>query len=354
MRKLLLPLTVMTVFLALEAFSRHGLFSFVSYFNYDAIDWQMESLAAEDKVDVVFLGSSEVRYGLNPEDFDSTVAHSGHAVSSFNLGIDGMNLTFYRILLPYLYPRFANKGVRYAVIGMNLSEDVTTLPDWPRSLDCANSLGILQMGVFTSPFGIDTGLARTCQAGFSTRVVDDFIFWPVRSLRQRKALRKFLLQPGERRMSRAALKVTERGFHVRPHTESGPALDGEFSKWWQDEGRLAAPLDKNLWTAALSRDGVYWSLADFLKRQGVMPIFVSLPTNPRMIDMLKRRETYAERSRSFALWASDQGVEFVDLGIKDDYDPIMDFADRRHLSHVGAKKFSTELAQDLLLHHRLR
>jgi hypothetical protein len=330
--------------LSLEIFARTKLFNFVSYYNYDAIDWQMTDFKAMQKVDTVFIGSSEVRYGLDPEKFDAELGGT-----SFNLGIDGLNLSYYRLLLPYLKLEERSHPIRYAVIGLNVTEDVVFYPVASAGgFDCKHQAGVLQRGLFTSAFGTDSGLSKVCktdkkifdQASASLESISHAILY-------RKPLRTFLLNPSQRKRTREQLDQTDRGFHVRPPQASQDLLDAEFEQWWQTEGKNSSKLSDDSFNESIAPGGVYATYIAFFREQNIVPIFVSLPTNPKMIQLLNRIETYRERSLALKTWFTEQGVEYVDLGLKFDYDPVRDFADRRHLSRYGAQKFSTELGAAL-------
>lgn len=333
---------VIMIIIGIEAFSRHGLFHFMSYYNYDAIDWQMQDFK-KGSINTVFIGSSEVRYGFDPETFNQTFTGK---IQSFNLGIDGMNLSYYRLLLPYLPLATVQPGIRYAIIGMNVAEDVRLYPTAEQGgIDCDTEAGSLQKGVFTSDFAIDSKLINVCHTTKSTlKNLKMALLSASYALEHKKTLRSFILHPWHKKLTREQLNQTNLGFHVRPPAESQASLDNEFADWWKNEGASSTSLDSNLFSESLADGGLYMWYVRFFREHKIIPIFVSLPTNPRMLTLLERTNIYQERSAQLKKWALKNNVIYIDLGLKTDYDPVKDFADRRHLSHFGAEKFSKELA----------
>ena len=101
---LLLPLLLLELWLrcwhSLPA--GYSLFDHVSYTNSRNMDPQIAYFEARQDWDYLILGSSEIKWGIAPDVMDAALARHGVDSDGFNLGLDGFELGYYLVVLPFL------------------------------------------------------------------------------------------------------------------------------------------------------------------------------------------------------------------------------------------------------------
>lgn len=326
----------------LDATAEKWLFSNISYTNSAAFDQKLSAMQHKgDDWDVLFVGSSEVRWGINPEVFDSEV----HALrpdlnlKSYNIGLDGFSPGLMHPLLSV--PDFVKdrKRPRIVFIGLNLAESVgvTRLEYAP------GACGQLQKPILTSPFARDARVSKICDDPFSWSNWVEFVSRRVPLIRYRSQVRALLFQELPDPLS---ADITDRGFHPHPPDED------HVAKFWADQDRMReeeperyAPLPSAYWNGAVAPGGFLDEFVQLGERRGWKIVYFHLPTNPNFFEAFEKEETVANNQNLMLEWVERSGEVFIDLGIRYDYDREMDFADFRHLSGRGADKFSAELAR---------
>ncbi len=304
--------------------------------NVDIFDQKIRLFRSIEKVDAIFIGSSEVLWGVDPQAFNES---TGGSYTSFNWGLNGMVSSRYLRLLPYLdeYVGLTSKA-KHVFIGINFREDSKPLP--PKDEDC-DALGDLEKPVYFSPFAVETNLKHeVCKQSVRQQLISPFEK-ALAIVRYRSELREILFH-GIKRATLDSLNLTTSGFHYRlplKDDEKELKLTEEWFKDAKNKTKLSTKVQD-----LISPEGTYSKLLQYFKSKGVQVTFFVDGTNPRQLKFWDAEENFASDSKIIAEWASSNGASLIDLGILNHYDPLADFADRRHLSSSGAKKFSSEIA----------
>ncbi len=351
----LAALLIALPFLALEVWVRTQLFQHVSYSNSRSLDATWKALNAQRDWNVLYIGDSEVRWGFDPGAADGELANAGLKSRGFNLGIDGFSGPLSAVILGHIGLKQRFPALKVAVIGTQLIETHRPRPIARHGdLDCD---GALQRPIFESPMAKDLGFAALCRKPHWTTAVVGPLESLSAVLRYRQALRSWLLERFEQPrkpigMNSNSLAHQTNGFQPhKPIREDRRNFEQAWTARQRDVAanpQLRAPLDPKAWRELVSPGGYFDRWAELFRTHGVLPVFVALPTNPVLIDLKKRRPEYARNSATLKAWAARRDdVMFIDLGIKDSYEAEGDFADFRHLSIHGAKRFSRELGARL-------
>jgi hypothetical protein len=352
---LLAALVIVVPFVALEGWVRARLFEHVSYSNSRSLDASWRALNASRDWSILYIGDSEVRWGFDPDVVDRELARAGIASHGFNMGVDGFSGALSAAILRHLDLERRMPRLRLAVIGTQLMEAHRAQPiERYGDLGCD---GALQRPIFSSPMARDLGFAALCQRPHWTNGVVGAVESVSAIVRYRQALRNRLLERDERSPSAIAFNsnaLPHRANGFQPHKPIREDLRNFEQAWTARQRDIAAnprmrgPLDAEAWPRLIAAGGYFDRWADMFLARGVLPIFVALPTNPVLIDLMQRRHEYAHNSSLLKKWEARRGdVVFLDLGIKDDYEVEGDFADFRHLSIHGARRFSSELGARL-------
>jgi hypothetical protein len=339
-----------------EMWLRENLWKYASYSNSAAIDRQLKEYEENGNWDLVFVGDSEVRWGVNPVAFDAELAKNGYrGFISFNHAFDGFGGPWWGAMIPRVFS--ASKTTRinhYLAVGIQM---INGNVFWNTLSDVRNhgNCGALQKPVLISAFGIDLGLNEVC------RTESSFPSWASNALAQpfwlfryRSSLKSLLL-PGvsKTRIPFNSAKMGEgfRGYEPHSPISARPEVfEDELARWkrqYDNEPNAFGPLPPEIWSGMTDYGGYFDRLADRIRVIGLEPIFFALPTNPLVIDFFRRREDYQKNSELLRQWARDRSVIFVDLGIQDRPDAEDYFSDVRHLSYLGANDFSRKLARSL-------
>ncbi|WP_332768852.1 hypothetical protein [Phenylobacterium sp.] len=348
-------LIILAPSVTLEWFARTHLFDFASYTQSEKFDVSWKRLAETPGVNVAIFGSSEALYGLDPAVIERSTRTLGCDAKVFNLGIEGFSTGHYELLLNHLEIRDVMPELKVALIVVNMIEPQESLPRTRQTgFDCKTMVGDLQRSVFGSAFGADHGMGDLCKDDTADqawrRPVDTALGRVSAAYRHRAVLRTLLLDQSAGRREEAdrrMAKVTDRGFY-----QAGDMTGGNYGftvNRWKTQIRpdWGTPPPMDLWNGYMQVGGILDRLAAYFRVRGVVPIFVSAPTNPIMINDTGRRPFYNNNAKLLSDWAQRQGIGYVDTGPLDGFDPKADFEDHRHTSAQGARKFSAIVAQSL-------
>ena len=327
----------------LGATAEHWLFNRVSYTNSPAFDAKLRALSA-GSWNIVATGSSEVRWGISPDDLDAGFAErpGGPAAHSFNAGLDGFSPGLMYMLLKNSKIIPQGSGTKVLLIGVNFAEPVSVghLSYTP------GACGDMQKPIFESAFGGDNGLNIFCKE--SNPLSPVALIERIPLFRYRKAIRDLLTG---QETARPDTRDHPNGFHAHaPASSEGnyySVFEADLPRMRQSEPERFTALDPGNWQESVSEGGMFESYRLLAKERGWLPVFFVLPTNPVFYRAFGREQSLAENIALIRQWSEQTGTVFIDLGIKEDYDPLNDFADFRHLSESGAKKYSRELGRAL-------
>lgn len=339
--------------LLLELWVNQSLFDYVSYTNSRNMDPQIKYFEARHDWEYVAVGSSETKWGIAPAQIEAALAENGIQTRGFNLGLDGFSDSYYEVVLPLLNLPTRLPQMRIVLVGINLIEEPQLLADsFDQGFSCD---GLLQRAVLNSAFAKDYGLYHLCNTQkWPAPLVESFENFSA-IVRYRQALRTLMLgQSSSDFISVASNGLTQYpdGFYAhKPIKDNQKESDIDrqnFLNKREEAPEAFLPMAEILWPHLLAPEGFFDQWASYFETHNILPVFFALPTNPVMIDVQNRRADYLRNSQLMKDWATEQEATlFVDLGIKDGYDPTSDFADYRHLSEAGAHKFSRELGMAL-------
>lgn len=357
MRKIILTLIVCVIALMLgEIVLRSILFNSVSYSNSESIDKQLEERNAYSHWNILFIGDSETRWGINPEVVDAEFSAAGLHARSFNHAFDGFGASWWPRLLPNLLAEPALKNVQYVVVGVQMIDVHRQIR--ASGEDC----GALQKPVLTSPFAKDLAVDALCQdQSWDARLADELFdkFWFVRHASSVRSLMLPDFRSASQQLRFNSRKSGEpvRGFE--PHrsiAEDKESFESEFARWKaQYNSELDfRPLPEGAWSKLTAQGEFFDQLNATVREQGRSMVLFALPTNPLLIDTFKRRADYLKNSNLLHVWAKKNGVVFIDMGMQDVAEPEIYFSDMRHLSGEGARQYSIRLGQEMVNNGVLR
>lgn len=348
--RVLLVLAVCAALLAAgETWLRANLFRHVSYSNSESIDHQLRARDAGGSWKLLFVGDSEVRWGIDPEQVDAGFRDAGVRTLAFNHAFDGFGASWWPGLLPALLKAPALGSVETVVLGVQLADVHRVMR--PTGEDC----GALQKPVLTSPFASDLGIDGLCRPRTWDGQLGRKFAYPLWTTRHAPAVRALLLPDTVFRVERLSVNsraegAPRRGFQPHRTLEQDRAeYADEFRRWkaqWNPD-RDFQPLERGAWLAMVADGGYFDELHQAVKRSGRRLALFALPTNPVVIDTFRRRGNYPDHSALLAQWASRRGVAYVDFGLQDRPDAERYFSDMRHLSGVGAADYSRRLGKAL-------
>ncbi|MGB3298799.1 MAG: hypothetical protein WBA76_11060 [Phormidesmis sp.] len=339
--------------LLLELWTNHSLFDYVSYTNSRNMDPQIKYFEARHDWEYVAIGSSETKWGIAPAQIEAAFAENGIQTHGFNLGFDGFSENYYKIVLPRLSLPARLPQMKIVLIGINLIEELKPLADsFDQGFSCD---GLLQRTVLTSAFAKDYGLYYLCNTQKWPAPLVEAFENISGIVRYRQALRTLMLgQNSDDFVGIASNGLTQYpdGFYahkpIRDNQKESDIDHQNFLNKSKESPEMFLPMPAIFWPKLLAPQGFFDQWTGYFKEYDILPIFFALPTNPVMIDAQNRRADYLRNSQLMKDWAAKRSsVLFVDLGIRDSYDPTGDFADYRHLSEAGARKFSHELGMAL-------
>ncbi|MBW4613056.1 MAG: hypothetical protein KME21_07180 [Desmonostoc vinosum HA7617-LM4] len=336
-----------------EFWVKQHLFDYVSYTNSQNMDPQIKYFEDRNDWQFIALGSSEVKWGIDPSQIEQALTAKGVKASGFNLGFDGFNETFYLSILPFLSLPKRLPQLHVALIGVNLFEEKQILPSsFNDGFPCD---GILQRAVLKSAFAKDYNLDGFCNSQDWKQSLVKPLERVSPIFRYRQAVRTLLL--GYDRPTDLIgvisnnVKQYPNGFHAhKPARDNQDDVQVDYQHFLADkktQPQLFQPMPDQAWSNLLKPDGFFDRWANYFLDQKILPVFFALPTNPLMIDAKNRREDYQSNSQLMSDWAKQRNIVFIDLGIMDRYDQLIDYSDHRHLSVNGAITYSRELGNTL-------
>ena len=352
----LLTIGILTIapMIGLELWVRSALFERVSYTNSVSLDHSLKMLRSCEDCNVLLLGDSEVRWGFDPAAIDDSLKQAGIRSATFNLGIDGFSSGLYFLILPYLGILDRNPQPRVVVIGVQMMEPHGhfTVEEFRKS----DNIGALQRPVLESAFAVDTGMnVLVHQPTWQDRIAAS-LERPLASIRYRRQIRHAVLGKVDEPAGLIGLQSTGQDHHADGYQPHIPYRDNreDVDRTWRgvleeksSDGLRYSPLDPSIWNRLVEEGGYFDVWARSLTERKVLPVFVALPTNPRLIDIKERRADYLRNSALLRDWAAKRNVVFIDLGIRDSVDSETYFSDHRHLSGIGAPMYSAELGRAL-------
>lgn len=347
MRKVIFSLMgCLLVLFSGELALRQILFRYVSYSNSESIDRQLHDRNKRNDWNLLFIGDSETRWGINPKEVDSTFISNGIETHSFNHAFDGFGASWWPRLLPNLLDQPALKNIEVVVLGVQLIDAHRIISEF------GEECGSLQKPVLTSPFAKDLGVDSLCQKPTWDSKLANNLFSNLWTVRYSSAVRTLILP---RFMQNQGLRLNSRkdgepinGFE--PHrsiAQDRDTYDSEFTRWkaqYQPD-RDFVPLQEEVWSKMVSQSGYFDQLNEMVRSKKRQLVLFALPTNPVVIDTFRRRVDYMRNSKLLQDWAIRNGVVFVDAGIQDVANPDIFFSDMRHLSAIGAREYSSKLGQ---------
>ena len=349
-KRILLSLACcLAVLLAAELWLRGHLFRHVSYTNSESIDAQLQARDSGGPWKIMFVGDSEVRWGIDPEQVDAGFRDVGAETLSFNHAFDGFGASWWPVLLPRILQAPALQEVETVVIGVQLTDALSVMQA------TAGQCGSLQRPVLTSPWATDLGLDGMCRTRTWDAQLGRDVFGMLWTVRYAPAVRSLMLPHAIFRGQRLQFNSRQaepprRGFQAhRTIAQDRAAFDDEFARWkrqW-DPQRDFQPLPPEHWLKLVAQDGFFDRLQEVVGASGKRLALYALPTNPLVIDTFHRRADYTRNSALLAQWAARHKVAYVDLGLQDRADADSYFSDMRHLSGVGARDYSRRLGQAL-------
>lgn len=346
-RSVLVFVVCVGLLFAAEAWLREYLFRYVSYSNSESIDAQLRARDRDGPWQVLFVGDSEVRWGVNPEQVDRGLTEGGANFRSFNHGFDGFGASWWTVLLPRILQSPTLADVQTVAVGVQMIE--THQVPIPSTKHC----GSLQRPVLTSAFGIDNALDGWCQPRAWDSQLGRELFAPLWSVRYASAVRTMLIPqafsvtPKLQFNSRKAGDPL-RGFQAHRSIEQDEKeAMSEFGRWKAqfNPERDFKSLPPQAWEQMVAKGGFFDELNSIVSGSGRRLVLFALPTNPVVIDTFQRRSDYARNSSLLSQWAENKKVPFIDLGIQDRPDAALYFSDMRHLSGYGAADFSLRLGR---------
>lgn len=334
---------------ALEIGLRVGLFHYASYSNSDSIDAQLAERDAFPHWNILFIGDSEIRWGVHPQKIDEAFRDTGIEAHTFNHAFDGFGASWWPVLAPPLLKHPSLKHVRIVALGVQLIDAHQIIE---QEIQC----GALQEPVLTSAFGKDLGLRSLCKSDSWDAALGNRLFSWLWTVRYASAIKTLLLPTAL--LPQMSLKFNSRKsgepFHgFEPHYDIANDRENyaeEFRRWKSqyDEGRDFQPLASEIWISLTRNGGFFDRLLETIHDEGRELVLFAAPTNPVVIDTFVRRPDYARNSLLLSQWAIARGVSFIDLGIQDVESPDSYFSDMRHLSDEGARLFSQQLGKAMV------
>lgn len=349
-KRILLALALCVALLAAaEAWLRHNLFRHASYSNSEAIDAQLRDRDAGARWKVIFIGDSEVRWGVDPAQVDAGFRDVNATTLSFNHAFDGFGASWWTVLLPKVLQAPALGGVETVVVGVQLTDAHRVLTS------TGDECGSLQRPVLTSPYALDIGADLLCRSRAWDANLGKAVFGGLWTVRYAPSVRSLLLPKavfGHDQLAFNSRKAgpPRRGFQAhRTIAQDLKEYEAEFGRWKAQyvPERDFKPLPPEVWEQMVGPYGFFDQLNEIVTRSGRRLALFALPTNPAVIDTFGRRQDYVRNTKLLAQWAARNHVAYFDPGLQDRPDASEYFSDMRHLSGPGALDFSRKLGQAL-------
>lgn len=347
--------------MALEFWTRTKLFDHVSYTNSVTFDRTWKALKEDRAWNVMYIGNSEVRWGFSTGAFDGRFAEAGLPAYSLNFAIDGLNFSrsirmFQRLDLQDRLP-----NLKVAVIGVQLTDAHAPYHgDGADKIDCGSDL---MRPLFHSPWAKDQKFDALCEDFKAPNPALQFLESNLATVRYRAQLREAALSGLEKsslviRSGSSAMPMTGTGYHPHyPITFVRANYEDGLRRLYEDKAKDPKdyePMNPSVWPRLVEQGEIFDQWAELFEKIGVTPVFVALPTNPERINVADRAADYRRNSAFMSEWAARTGRIYVDLGMPEDKDIDILYSDHRHLSFIGAARFTSRLASVLAQDSRVR
>ncbi|HSV80314.1 MAG TPA: hypothetical protein VLK85_14065 [Ramlibacter sp.] len=349
-KRILVALALCAAVLAAgEAWLRHNLFKHALYSNSESIDTQLRERDGGARWKMIFVGDSEVRWGIDPAQIDAGFRDVQASTLSFNHAFDGFGGSWWTVLLPKVLQAPSLASVETVVLGVQMVEVHRVLTS------TGGECGDLQRPVLTSPFAVDIGADSLCRSRAWDAALGKEVFGGLWTVRYAPTVRTLVLpasvfRPDQLHFNSRKFGPPRRGYQGhRSIAQDQKEYEAEFGRWkaqFQPE-RDFKPLPPDVWEAMVAPGGYFDELNEIVTRSGRKLALFALPTNPAVVDTFGRRSDYERNTRLLAEWAKRHYVTYVDLGLQDRRDANDYFSDMRHLSAIGAGDFSRRLGQAL-------
>jgi hypothetical protein len=291
----------------------------------------------KDEFDLVLIGSSNFRLGVDPRRFDETLAHLGHPVRSFNFGVEGMNAFEGRQLLDRVLA-MEPKRLRWAVIelvqlrpsewiGRNPWTDrVVGWHDLQRSAEVVESLRRAKLSASDRIHWLQMHLRHTA--------------WRLSNIGQGPRMASALLGLDAAAMAEAFEKISKNlGF--RPlgifRSDQSPRARRELEREWAE--KMARFEETRRATASTSRfdPAPIQRQVAALEKRGIEPIYVIAPIG-RGTPLVEQLIAEGKLPEPLIYNRPEEFPELYDVDHRHDV---------THLNARGARIWSPILAEDV-------
>ena len=337
-----------------EAWVRTSFFDVASYSGSEKFDVSLsQSAKIGDSIDIVAIGSSEMLYGLDPLVLERELSRQNCEAEAFNFAIEGFGPNHFEYVMDTIDFKTRFPNAKQLFIGINMIETHEAFDFADEDFECETVSGPLQLSIYRSAFGIDSGLKDRCptsQPG-PLQGLSNVINKVSAVYRYRQQIRDTLLNGSANFQKETRQTIMER-FNEKGFYASGgmseQSLEFHSKRWKTDFSQIKywqKPIDSSTWELYIQTGGIFDNLAKQALEAGLKPVFVANPTNPMMINDTNRRDFYEFSSRLMREWTAEKGYGWIDVGILDDYNPQSDFEDHRHVSGPGGQKWTQSAAE---------
>jgi hypothetical protein len=287
------------------------------------VDALGQVVAQYGHVDVLFVGSSVVRCGIRPFDFDEAVGSSlGHPAVSFNAGLSGLwpsTVEFYleHLWLPQAHPRIVVQGIRFGELYPS-----------PR----ARKESAIFSGALEGLWRVPTRRNRLAAA-----LVEHFRLLQYRGTLPNRLLRFQKGRPGDEEYDDVRVVTDPRGWTARL-----PTLDIVRARGLLRSERPyemdAVPMNDAV--AAIRAS------AAASRRAGARYVLVNVPEHAFRWSAPEGPSRYSAYVHAMEEIARGDGFEFIDVtqGDARRFAVEADYSDYHHMSPAGAQRFTRLLA----------
>lgn len=321
----------------IESNLKSALFKKVKYTNVNEFDAKID-LYSLNEWNALFIGSSEVHWGISPTQFEKAL--DNEQTKSFNFGLNGMTIDRYFRIFPYLNKTIFNrKQIKTIFIGLNLTEPRTLNEG---KLDC-NRLGSFEKPIYLSSFAKDSNLYYDlCDLKWTAQMLE-----PIEKFshifRYRQSIREYIFRR-QKNTDISKLHLTEKGFHYRKSLKDDTNELELTKKWFSDIRNYRDDSGYNI-NEILKPDGLLSKFIQKIQKFNIKVVLFNNPTNPKLIKLSNGHLNFSKNYKKISEWAKQNNTVFLDVKEVREFDSLKDFADRRHLSETGAKKFSLLLGK---------
>jgi hypothetical protein len=294
-----------------------------AYYSFDVTRrlHDLEQLEEQGPVDVLFLGSSVVRAGLDPDQFDAVLKKKGRRMRSFNGAFSSMFSPAAKLYLQHVWldaarPRFVLHGVREAELALGTREPAQ-----------------LSRGLIESLWLEDN----------SWSLFKASLLQHVHLTHYRGTLRKLIEryrdgQPFQQR-ERGELKTGPRGFREERTPLAKKRKTGSKRLW-----KYRTQPEENRYRNSLP---ALEAMRQICADAGATYVLVNMPEHPDRYGSAEGPALFQDYIHRIRRWAEQHDVPFIDVtdgdmrAFRNDHY----YSDFHHLSPLGAKRLSTLVAE---------